>query len=33
MESTRGTVALRQHYNDQGQVIDSGIYWRNFLLD
>ena len=31
MESTRGTVALRQHYNDQGQVIDSGIYWRNKL--
>ncbi|MCS5568104.1 MAG: DUF5916 domain-containing protein [Pseudomonadales bacterium] len=29
--STRGTVALRQHYNDQGQVIDSGIYWRNIL--
>jgi len=31
MESTRGTVALRQHYNDHGQVIDSGIYWRNKL--
>ena len=31
IESTRGTVALRQHYNDDGRVIDSGIYWRNIL--
>ena len=31
IESTRGTVALRHHYNDDGRVIDSGIYWRNIL--
>ncbi len=30
IQSTRGAVTIRQQYNiSKGQVVDSGIYWRN----
>ena len=32
-EDVRGTVALRQEYNvSEGQVVDSGVFWRNSMV-
>ena len=33
LEDIRGTVIFRQEYNiSEGQVVDSGVYWRNSMI-
>ena len=33
LENIRGTVVLRQEYNiSEGQVVDSGVFWRNSMI-